>query len=89
MDIPGMGETHTGTDDKIYDLVSLLYHALEGAQTYGKYVKDAELAGDEALAAFFKEAADHNKRFADKCKEFLRTRLGREMGDEPLGEDSG
>ncbi len=85
-------EKHTGLEDKVYDLVSLLYHALEGAQTYGKYVTDAELAGDEELAAFFRDAAENNKRFAVRCKELLRKRIGHDVAEdtsEQLGEFEG
>ena len=43
----------TNTPDKHYDLISVLYHALEGAQTYAQYAEDAGRAGDKELAQFF------------------------------------
>ena len=40
------GKDSTGTRDTVYDLVSIIYHALQGAETYGMYVGDAEEVGD-------------------------------------------
>jgi hypothetical protein len=48
----------TGTGDTVYDLVSIIYHALQGAETYGMYIADAEEVGDAELAKFFKEVQD-------------------------------
>ncbi len=45
------GEQTTGTRDEHYNLVSVLYHALNGADTCNRYALDAEAAGDERLAA--------------------------------------
>lgn len=42
------GEQTTGTRDERYDLISVLYHALKGADTCNMYALDAEAAGDEA-----------------------------------------
>jgi hypothetical protein len=39
----------TGTPDEHYNLVSVLYHALQGAEIYEEYVEDAEAAGDDEL----------------------------------------
>ena len=39
------------TEDHVYGLVSVLYHALQGAETYEKYVDDAERAGDDSSYA--------------------------------------
>ena len=43
----------TGTKDPTYDLVSVLYHALQGADLYVQYASDA--GSDQELAAFFQE----------------------------------
>ena len=50
------GERTTGTRDEHYNLISVLYHALHGAENCDRYASDAEIAGDERLAAFFREA---------------------------------
>ena len=49
------GEQITGTTDEQYDLISVLYHALEGAATCEVYIQDAEEAGDNELTQFFEE----------------------------------
>ena len=64
------GET-TGTRDEHFDLVSVLYHALQGADACGRYAADAEAAGDERLAAFFGEAQATQKRLAGRAKGML------------------
>jgi hypothetical protein len=51
-------EQATGTRDDTYDLVSVLYHALQGAETARQYIQDAAQAGDEELVQFFQEAQD-------------------------------
>jgi hypothetical protein len=48
------GQQTTGTSDEHYNLISVLYHALNGADTCDRYALDAETAGDEGLAAFFR-----------------------------------
>jgi hypothetical protein len=46
----GSGERTTGTANTIYDLSSVLFHALEGGASYDTYIDDAEREGDEELA---------------------------------------
>ncbi|HHP7236034.1 MAG TPA: hypothetical protein ACFCUC_15500 [Desulfobacterales bacterium] len=47
---------HDVMADKDDDLVSTLYHALQGVETSGRYLQDAEAAGDNDASAFLKEA---------------------------------
>ena len=47
-----MATQHTGTRDATYDVVSILYHALQGAETYQQYIQDAEQRGDQELGQF-------------------------------------
>ena len=49
-------EQTTGTRDEHYNLISVLYHALHGAENCNTYALDAEAAGDKRLAEFFREA---------------------------------
>ena len=65
------GEGKTGTRDEHYDLVSVLYHALEGAEACDRYASDAEGAGEDELAAFFREAQETHARLAEKAKAML------------------
>lgn len=66
---------NTGTRDVTYNLVSILYHALQGAETYEQYIRDAE-GSDQDLAQFFREVQEENRRRADRAKQLLSQRLG-------------
>jgi hypothetical protein len=46
-----MARPDTAVPDEIYDIVSVLYHALQGAETYEQYIRDAEQRGDQELAS--------------------------------------
>jgi len=65
------GEQITGTRDEHYNLISVLYHALQGADTCSGYALDAEAAGDERLATFFREAGVIHTQLADRAKGLL------------------
>ncbi len=66
-----LGERTTGTKDEHYNLVSVLYHALQGADTCDHYAMDAEAAGDERLADFFRETQGMHTQVAERAKEML------------------
>ena len=68
--------TSTGTRDETYNVISILYHALQGAETYQQYVQDAEQRGDQELAQFFREVQQEEQRRADRAKQLLGKRLG-------------
>jgi len=68
--------TNTGASDKTYNLVSVLYHALEAASTHQQYVNDAEQSGDNELADFFREIQQHHQQMAERAKGLLKQRLG-------------
>ena len=72
-----MATQHTGTRDETYDVVSILYHALQGAETYQQYVQDAEQRGDQELGQFFREVQEEEKRRAERAKQLLANRLGK------------
>jgi hypothetical protein len=65
------GERTTGTRDEHYNLVSVLYHVLHGAENCDRYASDAEIAGDERLAAFFREAQGLQTQLAERAKGML------------------
>ena len=68
-------ERMTGTRDEHYDVVSMLYHALQGAETCATYLQDAERAGDQDLVQFFREVQGTYRQLADRGKTLLRQRL--------------
>jgi rubrerythrin len=66
---------NTGMTDVTYNLVSILYHALQGAETYDQYISDAEQRNDKDLAQFFRDTKEENQRRADRAKQLLAQRL--------------
>jgi len=69
------GERITGVRDEHYNLVSVLYHALQGAETYEQYINDAERAGDRDLAQFFRDVQEEERQRAQRAKELLKQRM--------------
>jgi len=70
-----MPATHTGTADQTYDVISVVYHALNGAETYEQYGRDAEESGDDELVGFFRSAHDRLCEIAEEGKALLGSRL--------------
>lgn len=83
----GMKKGEAMRDDH-YDLVSVLYHALQSQETIDQYIQDADLAGDAALAQFFREIRDEDLTRADRAKVLLRERLARGKGKDLVDEAS-
>ncbi|HEX3034751.1 MAG TPA: hypothetical protein VHT73_06385 [Thermodesulfobacteriota bacterium] len=78
-------EQATGTRDKHYNLISILYHdnlisilyhALQGAETYNEYIRDAEQSGDNELAKFFRDVQEQERQRAERAKKLLTQRMG-------------
>jgi hypothetical protein len=80
------GERATGTPNTIYDLSSVLFHALEGGASYDTYIEDAEREGDQELAEFFRRVRDEDSTRADEAQRLLaeRSPTTTEMGVEPV-----
>src|SRR5918997_4176898 len=68
------GERATGTPNTIYDLSSVLFHALKGGASYDTYIQDAEREGDEELAEFFRRVRDEDSMRADEARLLLAER---------------
>ena len=68
---------NTGTSDVTYNLVSVIYHALQGAETYDTYIKDAEQSGDQELAEFFRDVKQQSSDRAERAKGLLGQRISR------------
>jgi hypothetical protein len=68
------GERATGTPDHDYDLISVLYHALQGGETSELYIDDARAAGDEELAAFFEQVQTEDRNRAERGWQLLAAR---------------
>ena len=68
-------ERETGMKDEHYDIVSALYHALQGAEASKKYISDAEQEGDQEIVQFFREMQDQNRQTAEKAKALLAKKV--------------
>jgi hypothetical protein len=68
-------EEKTRTSNAAYDLVSVIYHALQGAETYDRYIADAEKRNDSELADFLREVQEQNCDIAERGQRLLSTRL--------------
>lgn len=59
----------------IYDLISVAYHALQGAETYECYVQDAQKEGDQELADFFRQTQQQCQQTGADAQQLLSSRL--------------
>jgi len=65
----------TGTQDKDYNIIWFTEQCLSNVLRLETYIQDAERAGDQALADFFRRAQHASRKGADEGKELLRKRL--------------
>jgi len=72
-------KANTGTQDTLYNLLSIVYHALQGAETYEIYINDAEQSGDTELAQFFRDVRDENVKRAERGKQLIVARLNQDQ----------
>lgn len=66
---------NTGISNDTYNLTSVLYHALQGAETYDRYIRDAEKENDQDLASFFRQVQKEEMDRADRAQQLLAKRL--------------
>ena len=76
------GEQATGTKDENYDLISVLYHCLQGSSGVEQYIQDAQEAGEQELVAFFRDYQEAQRDLAERAKNLLGARLMRTQGQE-------
>jgi dUTPase len=65
----------TGTIDKDYNLIWYTEACLSNALRLDIYIQDAERAGDNELAEFFRKAQADSRKGADMGKSMLASRL--------------
>ena len=65
----------TGASDPYYNLVSVLYHTLQAAQTYDTYISDADRLGDNELAQFLRQVQTEDRNRAQFAMQLLARRL--------------
>ena len=68
-------EKQTGTSDLTYNLISVLYHALQGGETYAMYARDAQHTGDHKSAEFFQQLVEEERSRAERARKLLKAQL--------------
>lgn len=70
----------TGTRDLMYDLVSIIYHSLQGAETTAMFIDDAKQEDCKDCLQFFQEVKEEQQARAERAKQLLATHLGKTKG---------
>ena len=65
----------TGTADKDYNIIWFTEACLNNALRLEQYVADAERAGDQELADFFRRAQEESRKGGEQGKQLLKARL--------------
>jgi hypothetical protein len=66
----------TGTSDPSYNVISVVYHALQGAETIQKYLDD--VGTEKELRDYFTSVQQGYRRAADMGKQLLVQRIEHE-----------
>jgi hypothetical protein len=61
----------TSVSNTYYNLVSVLYHALEAAQTSATYIQDAQQSGNQELITFFQQVQVNANQQAQRAQQLL------------------
>ena len=80
-----MGKETTGTRDKTYDILSIVYHSLKAADSSAIYLEDAKKHADAGAEEFLKSVIAANRDIATRGKKLLMDRL--ERGDEKSSDE--
>jgi hypothetical protein len=73
----GQGQQQTGTRNETYDVIAILYHALQGAENCQTYLQDAQ-AGQ--IRDFVQQALQTQRQLADQGKQVLQQCLQQDTG---------
>jgi rubrerythrin len=75
-----MATGETGFEDVMFDLISVQYHCLKAGHDYGQYVRDADNAGLDDVASFFRDVMAEDSARAKHCHDLLRKMSGTDQG---------
>jgi rubrerythrin len=67
-----MATGETGFTDIAFDLISIQYHSLKAGHDYGQYVRDADNAGQNDVASFFREVMEQDQQRASRASALLK-----------------
>jgi hypothetical protein len=65
----------TGTKDKDYNIIWFSEQCLSNVLRLEQYIQDAERAGDDELAEFFRRAQGESRKGAEQGKALLKSRI--------------
>ena len=66
-----MANQHTVADDIVYDIVSIQYHALKGAEVYSRFLDDAHAADHPEVRQFIEQCQQQDNERARRCHQLL------------------
>lgn len=66
-----MSNAHEVTEDIVFNLISIQYHALQGSHLYEKFAADAESADHPEVVDFIEECKSADAKRAQRCHELL------------------
>ena len=75
-----MASEHTVADNIVYDLISIQYHALKGAEVYDRFLNDAHSAEHADVTSFIRQCKDEDERRAVQAHELLGSLTRRGIG---------
>lgn len=67
-----MSSNHAITEDIVFNLVSIQYHALQGSHLYEQFMDDALQADHPEVTEFIRECQAADERRANRCHELLK-----------------
>src|SRR5690349_8289470 len=76
-----LGASGQAAPDHLYGVVSVLYHALQGAETYQQYIDDARQAQAPEVEQFFDACRKEEHERAERAKALLLDLLEDEQED--------
>ncbi len=78
----------TSSSNTTFNLVSVLYHALEEAQTTTAYIQDAQQQNHQQLVSFFQEIQQQANSRAQRAHQLLDELEGASHSTKPAGPDT-
>ncbi len=67
-----MSNDHSITEDVVFNLVSIQYHALQGQHLYRTFLDDVSSGDHPEVGEFITECQKEDARRANRCHELLK-----------------
>jgi len=68
-------QQQTSVDNLYFDLVSIVYHSLEAAQTYATYLNDAQQSGNQQFIQLVQQMQQQNDQWSQQAKQLLSQQM--------------